>query len=621
MIGMLEEHEPRGSSSAGTAQIPDDEKKLGDQIDKIFEKAISSRKRYDRCWLDHYNFYRGKQWLKKRPSYRHAEVINMVFSAIQQTVPMMTDARPKVGFTPKDPSDLQFSEILNQVFESDWHRHNWLYKTTEMIYNAHFYGTAISGLDYESNFDYGAGGICFRALSTFDAYPDPDAMDINDPDGDFYIEARPVTVDKLKKKYAGHKYAKYLKSDLESMHEKKYRTDLIQIKKQTDLDINPDKMGYGNSLDEEWKDKALVVTVWLKPNDTEEVLDEKETEKTGTEVWLTRKKYPYGRKIVKIGQYIFEDVDFEYDHGEIPRQRLINYIDPQEFWGISDIEQLKSPQMTFNKVVSFALDVMTLMGNPVWLVPLQSGVNTAKLINQPGLIIEHEANFAPVRQEGVQLQPYVLQMIDRLETWFNGIQGNQEVSQGINPPGVTANAAIETLLQQATGRVRQKLRNLGAWFQQVGRQYVGLVMQYYTAPQIFRITNNDKSSEYFKMHVEDRPVTDELGQPKLNAAGKPETQKIAVYRKYEKNDFGVMVPSLKADEYQIRGDFDVEVDTISGLPFAQAEKENRLLQYYDRQIIDAEELLKQVDYPNYESIIERMKQQQAAAAQAPAPAA
>lgn len=79
-----------------------------------------------------------------------------------------------------------------------------------------------------------------------------------------------------------------------------------------------------------------------------------------------------------------------------------------------------------------------------------------------------------------------------------------------------------------------------------------------------------------------------------------------------------MTGEEKAREYLIRGSFDVKINTGAGLPFAKAEKEQRLEKWFQLGIIDQEEVLKQSEYPNYEVVIKRMteKAQQEAEAQA-----
>jgi hypothetical protein len=67
----------------------------------------------------------------------------------------------------------------------------------------------------------------------------------------------------------------------------------------------------------------------------------------------------------------------------------------------------------------------------------------------------------------------------------------------------------------------------------------------------------------------------------------------------------------------VKGLPDVRVTSGSALPYAKAQKTNAAMQYYTNQAIDREELLKSVNWPNYEEVLRRMqeKEQQAAAAE------
>lgn len=615
---MLDQHAPRhvDKDPSLDQEQSEDEKKLCKQIDLLFEKAAKHRRKYDKNWVDYYKYYRGEQWNKKRPSYRHSEVINLVFQAIQSMVPIMTDARPKIGFVPQEPQDTQFAEILNQLFESDYDKYNWLYKITEVIFDSHFYGVGFSSLEYDSDAEFGYGCIKFMPEDPFDMYPDPDARNVNE-ECEYFIKAKPEDVDKVKKRYANHKFADKIKADLDDLSFAKRNVELLHIRKNTDIDMPRDSLVYSAGVDDDMKDKVLVITAYLKPSDTEEV-EQPAGENPEEKLFITKLKYPKGRKVVKINGYIFEDSPLDYDDMKFPYSRCTNYILPREFYGQSEIEQLKSPQNIFNKLISFTLDCMTLTGNPVWLVPNGSGVNPRKLINRPGLVVEYNGEEPPRRAEGTQLQPYILQMIDRMEKWFNDVSGTQDVSRGIQPGAVTAASAIDSLRDAAQTRIRQKMRNMDSYLQSVGTQYVSRVLQYYTQARVFRVTNNDDVTKYFKFHVEDRPDTDDLGQPKLKADGSPQTSKYGIMREYKKDKYGESVMSEDVKEFQIRGEFDVRVNTISGLPFAKAELEQRLLQFFDRGIIDSEEVLKKLDYPNYEMVMERVKKKQEAEAQAKA---
>lgn len=608
--GVLDQHAPRTPDKKEETLDPSqEEKKLAKQVDALFERYSSHRKKYDKDWVDNYKMFRGQQWSKKRPSYKHREVINLIFQTIQSQVSVMMDVRPTIGFLPGDPTDTELSEMLNKVFESDWERNNWSDELLAMAYDAHIYGLGYSKLCYDDDALDGQGSIVFSAEDPLDFYPSDEATDVNKKSRAFIV-AKPMDMDEIKNKYSGHKYVHLIKPDLDDMSYFKRQQETLHKRKTTDLDLPVESTSSFQSPEDGSKNKALVITAYLKPNDTETV-EKDDQDSMGEKIYITRLKYPRGRKVVKINDFIMEDGPLEYDHLEVPYQRLVNYVLPREFFGISEVENTRGPQMVFNKLVNFSLDVLTLMGNPVWTVPLESGVNTRKLINAPGTIIEHVSGHEPRRQEGVQLQPFVLQLIDRMEKWFNDEAGTQDVTRGVNPTGVTANAAIENLLEQAQKRIKQKMRNLDSCLKDVGRQWVSLCFQYYSAPRIYRITNKKGANQYFKFHVEERPAG-------VDAFGQPKTQKVAIVRNYQQNDQGQYLADEQQKEYEVRGDFDVRVNTISGLPFSKMENETKVLSLFDRQIIDDEEVLARLEYPNREAVLQRVRERRQAEAEAAA---
>jgi hypothetical protein len=307
---------------------------------------------------------------------------------------------------------------------------------------------------------------------------------------------------------------------------------------------------------------------------------------------------------------LLEDAENPYDDGQIPFDRYVNYMLPREFWGASEIEQLEGPQRIINKIFSFALDVLTLTGNPIWLVPSSSGVDPDNLTNRPGLNVEYDGDNAPQRVDGGGLQPFVLQLFDKTAEIFDSIAGSQDVTRGVQPTGVTAASAISTLQEAAQTRIRQKSRNLDFYLQNVGQKYLSRVFQFYSAPQIVRLTGNEGATRYFRMQVEDTVRTLEDGVTQV--PGK--TMKVMPY-----TDNGQEDPT-GYKEFEIRGKFDVRVVTGSSLPFAKAEKEAKVKEAFELGLIDQEEALKSMEWPNYQMVMQRMAEKAAAEAEAQAAA-
>ncbi len=576
------------SSSTQEYQPTSEEKKQIKEVDKLFQKAKLFKNQYDEKWLDWYKMFRGKQWKEQRPTYRHSEVINLIFQTIQSQVPIITDTRPKFEFLPQEPSDYALSEIINEVALADWTRRNWQYVLTEVIYEGHFYGTGLSCMKWCPD----ENEIVYESTDPFYFFPDPSAKDCN-VEAEYCITAEPIDVAKIKKLWP--KNGKFVKSDLVDLM-RGSKTDLgpMRFKSPTD---NRTVMEGSSSQDIGEKNKALVMTLYTKSDELEDEPKDVTDPVTGETTQDHALKYPNGKKVVTCNGVLLEVGPNPYEDGEFPYQRWPNYILPREFWGMSEIEQLEGPQKTFNKLISFVLDVLTLMGNPIWVVDTTADIDTDNLFNKPGLVVEKAPGSEVRREAGVELQPYVLQVIDRMKEWFDQVAGSNDITRGVNPGGVTAASAIADLQNAAQTRIRQKSRNLDCYLQNLGQQYVSRVFQFYSAPQIFRLTGDDGANKFFKFHV-----------------NKAEDGSTTAYVE----NFSPEGKSMGISEYQVRGEFDVRVTTGSSLPFSKAEKEDRLTKLFQLGIIDAEEVLKGLDYPNYQAVMLRQQQKAEAAAQAQA---
>ena len=594
-IPVLQEHQaaqPEGKVQPANYTPTDDEKKLLKKVEKIWEKNRNHRNNYDANWMDDYRFFRGRQWSDQRPSFRHSEVVNLVFQVIQSQVPILTDSRPKFEYVPQEPQDREFAEFLNEISIADWQANSWLHKLTEVIYDSHIYGTGMAHLEWDPDMRDGTGGIDFSSEELFYCYPDVDAEDVNVKSRNFVL-AKPMDLSEVKRRWP--EKGKFVKDDT---------TDLLDPTKN---DLNPLRFRSPKG------DKAMVEVTSLKSHGAQkkvlvqwtyffddEFSDHEVEGENGEKSFEQRLDFPNGRRAVTASGVVLEDGPNPYADGEFPWQRLVNYILPREFWGESEIAQIRGPQKIFNKIYSFALDVMTLMGNPIWVVDNDSGIDTDLLTNSPGLVVEKNAGSEARRETGVQLQPFVFQMLDRVKEYVDQIAGAQDITRGLPPGGVTAASAIADLQNAAQTRLRQKSRNIDTFLQDMGQQYASRVMQFYTAPRAFNYVGADGVRKYFKAHIEK----------------KDDGQQVAVVQRFD--DQGQ--PSPQMDEYILRGKLDVRVTTGTALPFSKAQKKEELLQLLDRGIIDAEEYFKQTDYPNWEVLVERLREQAAAQAEAEAQA-
>lgn len=606
----ITEHEAvAGDTHKQSPEQSVEEKKLVKKIEQMFQRAKAHRERYDHKWLDYYKMFRGRQWKEERPVYRHSEVINLIFSTIQAQVPILTDSRPKFDYLPQEPSDIEFAKILNQVAEHDWSRFNWLNQETEALYDGHILGTGLGSLLWDAEADKGIGANKFASIDPFWCYPDPNARDVNN-ECEFFIVARPMDIGVIKKKWP--KKGKYVKPDVDSNEFDRTDLDKIRYKSPTD---NATVYEADRPVDSDQR-QALVLEIYFKDDEIDEEKKVERVEAQGPEgliiqekeSYIQRKKYPNGRRAVVANGILLQNEKNPYEDGKFPYQKYSNYILPREFWGESEVAQLEGPQKIFNKLISFSLDVLTLMGNPIWIVDDDANVDSDQLYNRPGLIVEKSPGSEVRREAGVQLQPYVLQIIDRIKLYVDDLSGATDVTKGATPTGVKAGVAITALQEAAQTRLRQKSRNLDVFLQDLGQQYKSRVLQFYTAPRIIRLTNDQNAVKFFRFNIEEG--ADEQGNQ----------IKVARIQDFVQNEPDGPVQPQDERLIPINGDFDVKVNTGTLLPFNKQAKEAKLLNFFDRGLIDDEEVLKNTeDFPNWEAILQRKQEREAAlAAQAQA---
>ena len=599
---IIDEHESpnKQADEDSAAYTPtDEERAILRLVNKHYYRAKQHREKYDHKWMDYYKMFRGKQWKDQRPSYRHSAVINLVFKIIQSHVPIQTDTFPKIEFLPQEPQDRELAQILSELAAADWDRQNWLLELIDIIYDANFYGIGFGGMEWDPDALDGQGDICFESKDPFYQFPDPNQRRLNDKRQRVYVEAEPIDVEILKAEYPDK--AQWIGPDLHQVIEGD-KTDLRDIRYRSPVDAKTIVEGSMQTSDLE-VNKALKITLWMDDQEVEEQERKYLDENTGVEKteYIKKRKHTKLRKICIAGNIVLSDGYVEYDDNQVPRASMVNYTLPREFFGISEIEQLEGLQITYNKIVSFVLDVLTLMGNPIWVISQDAQIDTDNLVNRPGLIVEPaSANARVERQSGVQLQPYVIQMLQVIGNQIEEIAGSNDITKGQRPEGIVAARAIESLQEIGQTRLRQKAKYMDAFMRDIGRMYMARVFQFYTVPRVIRLTNKEEAQKYFRVSVDNG--VDNEGNPT---------------RVLNYTALGPQGEIVEQRQYDAMRNFDVKASTGSSLPFAKAERAQTALALFDRGIFDEQEVLTAHDYPNKEALLERIeqrKQQEAEAA-------
>ena len=572
---------PVGSPEVSTQ--PEENKSTIKFVNEMFSRFKRARERFDRSWQPNYEFmFGGKQWSIERPSWRFSEVVNLVWANCMTEVGIQTDTRPRVEFNPTEPSDFIFAKQLQKVNECNWSKYPWLQRTAEMVLLTKWVHVAHAIVEFDGDLEGGIGDVSYNILDPFYCYWDPFAHDERSLRS--FIYAGPVPTGKLKMDYP--EFADKIRSDIDSWNESFGDT----------VTPTSDRFRFsGSATSRTFRDinrfggepMTFLVRVWTR-DDTQEEFEE--TKDDGSKEFVKKLKYPKGRYIEMANNTILfdgpngvriKDKFVPYEDDQFPIARLVNYSYPLEYAGENEVTHLRGPQKVYNYMWSHSLDQMKNAGAPMIIIGAASGVDPDNISNEPGQkVVANDVNQIKL-EPGPGIASGMQFIMDQAKFGFDNVSGLHDVTKGAVDPSISSGLLFESYAEAAQVRMRLKNRNLDAFLQRVGQLMLSRYLQFYTAPRVFRITNEQGFPEFVEFYIS----KDESGQKTAN--------------------IGTSQGML---QQPVKGTPDVQIITGSALPFAKALKNKTVLEYVNAGLIDQEEALKTVDWPNYQAVVDRMAQ-------------
>jgi len=605
-LAIISEHEAVVSSFEGVnPNQPEADKDVIKMVNELMTRAKRHRRQFDTDWRYNYEFViGGKQWPVERPRWRFNEVVNITWASIMTEVAIQTDARPKFEFTSQEFSDDAFTKVLKEVVANLWDKYSWNQMVSDELIDGKIYHVAHAQVGWDEDLEQGLGDICIKVLDPFYCYWDPRASDINYGTRKcrYFIYAEPVPTAELRHEYPEQK--EKIKEDIANMRMRSDQTVFHRSALNYDP-YSPSRLpSSGDSApnDEGGEPLTLKICCWLRDDTLEELVNEDEF---GKKEYVLKKKYPTGRYIEIANAVILRDGPpgykkkgewIPYDHDLFPIAKLVNYGYPREYAGENEVTHMKGPNKIVNYTWSYILDCFRMNANPRIIVSSQSGIDVETLTNEPGLVVETQDMNGYRQEPGLAIAPQSFEILNQGFGIADRIQGLQDASRGANQPGATSAVLFEGYVEASQTRPRYKNRFLEKFLHDIGDLVLRKILQCYTEPRVFRLTNADGYPQAIELYI----PTYENGQ------------KVAKIR-YLRTDGSGALDIEESHDVVIKGVPDVRVTSGSALPFAKVQKSQTAFQYFDRGAIDQEELLKNVDWPAYQEVIKRMQAQAAQA--------
>lgn len=608
-MAILAENEPLPANPVETTSGTQPTESVIKLVKKMMERSKLGTQEYRKQWPTNYKFvFSGQQWPLQRPEYRFSEVVNTTWADIMTEVGIQTDAKPKVDYVAAEPSDIPFCDILKEINDQNWSKYPWLQRVAENVLDSKWCHVSHTLVEWDPELEHGLGDVSHKILDPYGCYWDPLAT--CEDDLRYFIYMEPTPTEKLKSEYP--QFESQITGDIDVVgYNYQYGKNVDFQSDQVGFNLSngirgrryaPDNRRYGG------EEMTFRVRCWIKDDTVVELIDEKQVD-TGEikKEYVLKKQYPQGRYIEFCNNVLLKDGPngvecngeiIPYKHGKIPVVRWVNYSYPREYAGENEVSHSMGPQIITNYVWSFILDTMKQASNPKEIFSSANQEAADKSSNEPGqvLVLPDYAGYR--REPGQGIPPNLNFVLQSAESLKDKITGLQDVMRGAVDPAVKSGILMDSYVEAAQVRPRLKARNMDQSLYRLGFLDASLYLQFYTAQRTYQITNKQGWPEFVSFFVGDDGQgghTATINRTVMHPVNGPQVQ--------------------PQQQLSIKGIPDIRITTGSSIPFQKGVQYQRDKELFQLGAIDQEALLKDIDYPKADEILQRMaKAQQAAQA-------
>jgi hypothetical protein len=459
----------------------------------LFYKAREHRRPIIATWNRNDRLLRNRTWLADRAGWLPSPEVPEIRPIISQLAGWMTDQRPTYTAVPVAAPATPYFNMISDVAQdlttvidavATVHRHEENIK--QAVWDSYAWGTGLFKATWDMSLDGGLGNAVLLRVDPYTFYPDPQARNLLD--GNYYIEARNMSVQEIDRRFHAGKL----------FNEQSNQTE--------DIDVHPDRLGAGPKASARTfpgqaapiapSQRSASLSTRFSPGDP----DPNDRGVTVLECWLRQHEpttinnrhsiFDFWRCVVVAGNHVLLDVP-AYDlwsHGQHPYQRFVAD-DTGEFWGQSLVEDLASCQITLNRLLSSTVHNIDLCGNPPFLEGGRSGIPRTRIPNRPGTRISVTGDINQAKwMEPVPLQPVIPNLIQFFVTEMERISGLSAVTRGFTPTGRNASDVLDSVQEAGFTRIRSHLRGLEWALRAAYEQIACLIVENYDAPRLLAIT-------------------------------------------------------------------------------------------------------------------------------------
>lgn len=582
-------HTPLSSLEDGSSQKNIIEGQLHEFLDELCTVAIQSRNHISQKWPSFLRYAGGIQWPDRIPDHRVDFTINLVGATLKRKAAYLTDTKPIIEVSPKDPNLKPVAEILQALIRNIWDERAVLSALTRSLYMAQIFGSAPMNLCWNSDLDFGNGEIDFSPWDTRHFLMDPGVVASENLQQAEYIILESVQ----SLNYLQYEYSDIANSIKGDPKYSKYSTYTQDGDLGSSSLSSPGGMGtkrtlkFGNlDLRDSSIPRVVVQELWVRdrvrmgqlPNNIQEDINRKLEEMDLSPKRKDDMVFPGGRHIIRAGGKILRDGSNPYWDLQWPCEMMSWGMEIEHPWGKSEVEEMMKINRIINKIGGSMVENTILMSNSIWigdsnaLTPDQ----WSQLNSKPGLKIKKRPNSTLERVAAPALPGSTFALQQWLVQMMQDLTGMVDVLQG-KAGNQTTGVALEALQNQAQALLRLQARNMEVFLERIGQKLISRIFQFYSPSKIINILGPD---------------------PKL------------LNFEFKRDEFMAQLSGL--DPRRAFQDFIFKIEPLSSLTMSKMQKLISMSNLYSMGLVPGKDVLKAAQILDPEHTLEEARVEQAA---------
>lgn len=571
---------------------PEDDPDVGGFFYKLFEEALRERDRLGipERWHENYKLFRGDHWqgiLKSvtKKVNRGKLSLALLQANVTRTVANITARAPLAEVSTADGIEDGTDRILSEKLRM-WNSREEQQETLERsVINQEVYGITIEKAVWDANHQQGRSVVC----DPFSFIPAPGNYErLND--APYLIHMFAMNIEEAEAKY-----------DVSGITEDSEVSTILGEEREDQRIPTGTTVGSANAsgnftpthhptrADDMRIRRALVVEVWIRDYSTETRYTTKQYMDPETGEMLTKvveeesPKYPGGIRVVTFcnyGNVVLADqknpnvnhalplkaVEKTHLFKNFPFYHANSYKDTNSLYGYAMAETCGDINLAIDDLWSTITAYTRMSMFPPLILPQDTKISKAKIQYLPRLVLQPVSGTTGdhIRWLEMPAPPqWLFNSLNTLVSFFDRISQIEDADRGEAPGSVTAASAIQMMQERGAVLIRAKIRAVDYLVRERGRCFISFFQNFGVTPEI---------------------VTTQEG---------PEE---------------VMGISL------IQRNFNYIVESGSTVAKTSSQVRQEALELFKLQAIDRQALLKQINFPDWRNIVERMGESQLQAA-------